>query len=164
MNQAARPYFNPRPPYGGRRAVCAPAFEPGLISIHALHTEGDYYLANEGLSIIISIHALHTEGDEPLAHALGGALEISIHALHTEGDAVAMLLPCSGRQFQSTPSIRRATRCLHVQSAQRDISIHALHTEGDAFRLRNRQRRASFQSTPSIRRATAKTAKPPCCF
>ena len=35
------PHFNPRPPYGGRprgRSLMAP---PSLISIHALHTEGD---------------------------------------------------------------------------------------------------------------------------
>ncbi len=33
--------------------------------------------------------------------------------------------------FQSTPSIRRATRMGEGERADRHISIHALHTEGD---------------------------------
>ena len=36
-------------------------------------------------------------------------------------------------QFQSTPSIRRATDRLHRAGLELLISIHALHTEGDVF-------------------------------
>ena len=56
------------------------------ISIHTLHTEGDYgRLVQVNYNIFISIHTLHTEGDPKINR---GEIwtSISIHTLHTEGD------------------------------------------------------------------------------
>ena len=59
-----------------------------LISIHALHTEGDAFDRRREQRQQISIHALHTEGDgQQPVFAIGPAI-ISIHALHTEGDCI----------------------------------------------------------------------------
>ena len=105
---AAFPYFNPRPPRGGRhkdanahnalfefqstpsarRATRSrPAAVPAnIISIHALREEGDGRQDRGGPGQVISIHALREEGDrgQVLRQQRG---EISIHALREEGDA-----------------------------------------------------------------------------
>ena len=56
---------------------------------------------------------------------------ISIHALREEGDALFPVLFDFYVQFLSTPSARRATRCLLGATPRYAISIHALREEGD---------------------------------
>ena len=59
-----RRYFNPRPPWGGRRAETEQRGIIGFISIHALRGEGDEeHGDNGGADLTISIHALRGEGD-----------------------------------------------------------------------------------------------------
>ena len=124
----------------------------------------------------ISIHALHEESDRtPLTNAQIEA--ISIHALHEESDP-RLRDSCPWRYlFQSTLSMRRATKhprgtietgviisihALHEESdsqpRQRSmgdgISIHALHEESDAVPSGHRLQYVLFQSTLSMRRAT----------
>ena len=56
---------------------------------------------------------------------------ISIHALLTEGDGDLFVLLTYRKEFQSTPSSRRATCEWADYPAKVLISIHALLTEGD---------------------------------
>ena len=59
------------------------------------------------------------------------------------------------RAFQSTPSSRRATFTWRTSQCINNISIHALLTEGDAMEANRHMTAKGFQSTPSSRRATA---------
>ena len=124
------------------------------ISIHALHEESDdltynscnfQYVFQSTLSMRratqcqrrtvvhghISIHALHEESDSGLRWR-SVHCQISIHALHEESDRIMHVsvygFPCL---FQSTLSMRRATRVLTVNPHGEAISIHALHEESD---------------------------------
>ena len=123
-------HFNPRPPWGGRRANLSHSVVLIDISIHALRGEGDDILFNQTVEQGISIHALRGEGDVELP-ALGHYRNISIHALRGEGDCLFVVtaldrrhfnprppwggrpeysqLPLERPQFQSTPSVGRAT-------------------------------------------------------
>ena len=56
---------------------------------------------------------------------------ISIHALHEESDFVDDGLVWGGFIFQSTLSMRRATRWQGMWQYGGMISIHALHEESD---------------------------------
>ncbi len=102
-------YFNPRPPRGGRRVHLSQLSKNITISIHALPAEGDLLVGPGQLSLGISIHALPAEGDGTVPGS-----------------------DCLCREFQSTPSPRRAT------------AIQLLQCFYDF----------GFQSTPSPRRAT----------
>ena len=82
----------------------------GWISIHALHEESDGNPSRMPQMAEISIHALHEESDVP-GMALPSALaQISIHALHEESDVVVVFPSILTHTFQSTLSMRRATR------------------------------------------------------
>ena len=78
----------------------------------------------------ISIHTLHTEGDF-LRINLETDERISIHTLHTEGDGETIENPYKAKIFQSTPSTRRVTGGNTEYVCVPSISIHTLHTEGD---------------------------------
>ena len=61
----------------------------------------------------------------------------------------------SGRyQFQSTLSVRRATRKPGLRTESVGISIHALRKESDHSAIYGTATRPKFQSTLSVRRAT----------
>ena len=79
--------FYPRPPRGGRQQAHPLGRVPGVISIHALREEGDFYAR---------AHAHETSW-------------ISIHALREEGDSAMLFFSGSKHRFLSTPSARRAT-------------------------------------------------------
>ena len=57
--------------------------------------------------------------------------------------------------FQSTLSMRRATRDIVKWDKQSQISIHALHEESDYYFIQTCDYINAFQSTLSMRRATA---------
>ena len=59
---------------------------------------------------VISIHALREEGDARVIYTVFPGRHISIHALREEGDQRLASQVVQVRQFQSTPSARRATR------------------------------------------------------
>ena len=148
-------YFNPRPPWGGRRIPKIAKRLERVISIHALRGEGDV----EGSVLYayggISIHALRGEGDHK-GRLYRNSPHISIHALRGEGDdadsiysshafyfnprppwggrqAALSGLPCHELTFQSTPSVGRATSASFQVSQLTAISIHALRGEGDSM-------------------------------
>ena len=84
-HQAPTPYFNPRPPWGGRHErelICEVVM---AISIHALRGEGDVSFCGKKEKSSISIHALRGEGDEQKSKE-AIKKNISIHALRGEGD------------------------------------------------------------------------------
>ena len=68
-------------------------------------------------------------------------LAISIHALREEGDAGAYHSAVAPPAFLSTPSARRATKPVIVDSWHYIISIHALREEGDS---KNREKIPAF--------------------
>ena len=84
--------------------------------------------------------------------------DISIHALHEESDR-SHRFPPFARLFQSTLSMRRATRHFTVHSGSVEISIHALHEESDYPIYDETHRTELFQSTLSMRRATKSTGR-----
>ena len=147
-------HFYPRPPRGGRLVSWLLLLYSVLISIHALHEEGDLLSSSQlRPSPSISIHALHEEGDSIVSRSgpkirdfyprppRGGRPDaskpgrdgspISIHALHEEGDHAASAQAMYDYGFLSTPSTRRAT-----------------------FGTDKRKTSRLFLSTPSTRRAT----------
>ena len=79
----------------------------------------------------ISIHALREEGDT-FSDDRVGVTAISIHALREEGDYTSHWQAVKIFIFQSTPSVRRATKSRGSVREEKNI----------------------FQSTPSVRRAT----------
>ena len=63
---------------------------------------------------------------------MGPAINISIHALREEGDDDLPRLYLFAATFQSTPSVRRATKTTFLTMLAQKISIHALREEGDS--------------------------------
>ena len=104
-----RPGFNPRPPCGERPPLTPGAAMTTTVSIHALLAESDPLLESGALTPNVSIHALLAESDRltpPLAWMMRcfnprpPCGERHLKAI----DAVPDM------RFQSTPSLRRATR------------------------------------------------------
>ena len=123
-------YFNPRPPWGGRRLHPTQKPVALFISIHALRGEGDGALLQSVLSGSISIHALRGEGD----HALTMMFDESKNFNPRPPWGGRRKIDCVGDGwdgFQSTPSVGRATHITRFLSATSRISIHALRGEGD---------------------------------
>ena len=103
-------YFNPRPPWGGRRI----------------------WRVGRNFCVKISIHALRGEGDVSDTQRYRAIGNISIHALRGEGDEAKRKKIYCDSEFQSTPSVGRATKPWHLLCDARGISIHALRGEGDS--------------------------------
>ena len=105
------PYFNPRSPCGERpQAPC------GFLSVDC-----------------ISIHALLAESDAAQTGATAEEMQISIHALLAESDDRCSLLHRKRLIFQSTLSLRRATKRAKLACISIFISIHALLAESDHY-------------------------------
>ena len=127
-----------------------------MISIHALRKESDSHAGRHGYRLAISIHALRKESDGIFAIDTH-AKTISIHALRKESDryesATGMLHDLfqstlsvrratkwlqsrlsHSKLFQSTLSVRRATMTENEARARFTISIHALRKESDRCR------------------------------
>ena len=146
-------YFNPRPPWGGR-LITHFIFPPlRRISIHALRGEGDQQTRQDRQSRS-TFQSTPSVGRATIkAGIMQSANGISIHALRGEGDSALLSYSTSlhyfnprppwggrhrvivkvfgGRQFQSTPSVGRATSPEFTAADWRPISIHALRGEGD---------------------------------
>ena len=85
------------------------------ISIHALREESD--LADspvERVRVGISIHALREESDSDTSATVPATAAISIHALREESDAPFSTICATESVFQSTLSVRRATRQANI--------------------------------------------------
>ena len=89
------------------------------ISIHALRKESDFGFRGSVAGKHISIHALRKESDR-VQLRLGQVGAISIHALRKESDPRLGEVDSQVCEFQSTLSVRRATRiagesCRHAR-------------------------------------------------
>ncbi len=148
-----------------------------LISIHALHTEGDGLRAGRGQRVRISIHALHTEGDRfsgwPTAYTSNFNPRPPYGGRHDD----PAFVPCVMFDFNPRPPYGGRRPRGYGRDRTWDFNPRppyggrppprAATTTGTNFNPRppygGRRRRSpagapralSFQSTPSIRRATA---------
>ena len=115
-----------------RRATWRPLTmeQSEAISIHALRKESDQAADHVGHQLHISIHALRKESDA-CRLAGNGSVLISIHALRKESDLTTTVSCAAVLTFQSTLSVRRATRLMLMAWLRLDISIHALRKESD---------------------------------
>ena len=73
------------------------------------------------VSVSISIHALHEESDASVV-ALPALRDISIHALHEESDLTAYHQSPANALFQSTLSMRRATKHGQIDAVITDFN------------------------------------------
>ncbi len=84
----------------------------------------------------ISIHTLRVEGDLRPHVIKASSGRISIHTLRVEGDQRMLLRQQQRHQFQSTPSVWRATIFDLWIDSEAEISIHTLRVEGDSLKLK----------------------------
>ena len=106
----------------------------------------------------ISIHALREESDKTFAAKRYG-IKISIHALREESDFGQAVREPFVTQFQSTLSVRRATRryaqhLLQASRFQSTLSVRRATMVGTSVPAS-----VVFQSTLSVRRATQRIPK-----
>ena len=155
-----KPYFNPRPPCGGR----LPFF----------------------VFVFLIMKFQSTPPVRGATSIRGGrkvACEISIHAPRAGGDCRGLVNASDFKTFQSTPPVRGATLRLALRCGGDRISIHAPRAGGDGNRLPQHRRRnisihapraggdymlffysayqQIFQSTPPVRGATLTTPHMP---
>ncbi len=134
-------HFNPRPPWGGRPAlICSHLINAGFQSTPSVG-RATFPLRSRCRRDTISIHALRGEGDQRRRTGHRRHCGISIHALRGEGDRIGGEETRGAQGFQSTPSVGRATR--------RDL---------------RRTHDGTFQSTPSVGRATSSSKRYPLSF
>ena len=147
--------FNPRPPRGGRRAVCPLPPPAEGISIHALREEGD---ASSGTLRVTLLRFQSTPSARRATTILSDS-QPSPSLFQSTPSARRATQVLGAREhaylFQSTPSARRATELFKLNNQQSDISIHALREESDPKPPNYFIPRQVFQSTPSARRATS---------
>ena len=147
--------FNPRPPWGGRLRNRTQETPSVGISIHALRGEGDciadFYFSTAlyfnprppwGGRLPITYSTIGRPsnfnprppwgGRRARAQTLCSGARISIHALRGEGDESKRKKNYCDSEFQSTPSVGRATSTASKNKRVHKISIHALRGEGDA--------------------------------
>ena len=105
-------------------------------------------------------NASHFNPHLPCGRRLSGTsghldlLAISIHTFLAEGDTQINETITHIREFQSTPSLRKATESCLYNLVHSLISIHTFLAEGDTKYMSFTVCRLSFQSTPSLRKAT----------
>ena len=119
-------YFYPRPPRGGRPDGRAQGRLSGIISIHALREEGDFFFDR----------------------AKAVLRKISIHALREEGDSWRPSTAHSSAYFYPRPPRGGRPRGPHDPRQQAPISIHALREEGDAGASITALRQSNFYPRP----------------
>ena len=178
LGQRQQRYFNPRPPWGGRRRNEVFGNNRRVISIHALRGEGDRHLTSRRYltsyfnprppwggrpSSVARIACANVFQSTPSVGratvpyaSVYGDIVISIHALRGEGDQSASNCWSTRETFQSTPSVGRATVIFKGGKQKMSISIHALRGEGDIYMCLAYCAHKIFQSTPSVGRATCK--------
>ena len=149
-----RGYFNPRAPYGARRAGAGDVPAPAGISIHAPHTGRD------SLAHCSSSRNATFQSTRPIRGATRTADLSPQDALNFNPRAPYGARRCIGifgrllSKFQSTRPIRGATILCGVGLFVCGISIHAPHTGRDTAGSAAPDRPCPFQSTRPIRGAT----------
>ena len=124
--------FNPRPPWGGRRAV-----------VQDFHIPASYF------------NPRPPWGGRPETQGKRRAIIGDFNPRPPWGGRRVWYKSfCNYSVFQSTPSVGRATVSPLSPFKPTSISIHALRGEGDCRRRAWRYTATIFQSTPSVGRAT----------
>ena len=123
------------------------------VSIHALLAECDCRMLRGLHQDPVSIHALLAECDRICLHS-GARGCVSIHALLAECDHGNTLSESRRSLFQSTHSLRSATKASLFLGPRILVSIHALLAECDRRTTTMMTRTRTFQSTHSLRSAT----------
>ena len=123
--------FYPRPPRGGRRSCRVVSVLSCQISIHALREEGDF-LRGQSSCARANFYPRPPRGGRPngLVAFANGYIFLSTPS----AKRATRCLSCHlfNFTFLSTPSARRATSSAPGSSSSTMISIHALREEGDA--------------------------------
>ena len=170
-------YFNPRLPWGRRPVRILNTNSESLISIHAFRGEGDAGGCKKWQKKIIfqstpsvgkatgdaslkpitkgiSIHAFRGEGDFEYFGDGAPVLPISIHAFRGEGDRHNKNIEREFCQFQSTPSVGKATAGGYAGETP-FINFNPRLPWGRRLRtVRQWCGLMGFQSTPSVGKAT----------
>ena len=122
--------FNPRPPCGERRSGPDPlAIRHGFQSTPSLR-RATLHLLRDSMQRYVSIHALLAESDA--AHAGFHGHVAGFNPRPPCGERLLAVKKCKDVvEFQSTPSLRRATSTLNSQHSTFNVSIHALLAESD---------------------------------
>ena len=125
------PYFNPRPPRGGRLSYRSIKAALGIISIHALREEGDrprpWHVPAPS-----DFNPRPPRGGRPSKSPDAATIEdISIHALREEGDAFSARAPRTLCYFNPRPPRGGRQPGCYGPPQGAAISIHALREEGD---------------------------------
>ena len=148
------PYFNPRPPCGGRHtSTQAILFDNSFQSTSSVWRT-TYVLPYSNKGVLISIHVLRVEDDLSRVH------------LHGSNWYFNPRPPCGGRPYQydnvfCVKDFNPRPPCggRHIVTASdtrpRAISIHVLRVEDDCKHAKHAQFCAIFQSTSSVWRTTA---------
>ena len=152
-------YFNPRPPWGGRRQASRPVHLLQNISIHALRGEGDR----------TKIHRYHRLSAFQSTPSVGRAtfparssflvyVSISIHALRGEGDLNRVSVPLVPQHFNPRPPWGGRRESAPNQYKKETGNFNPRPPWGGRRYLCNSSMRSFyiFQSTPSVGRATVK--------
>ena len=149
-----RGHFNPRSPCGERHVSTCPAVPPVGISIHALLAESDFLARRSTSSEKPDFNPRSPCGERHWTSP-GRSIHRDFNPRSPCGERrECRCRCCKNGSFQSTLSLRRATRCHAHTAAVCDISIHALLAESDASLNRLYCFGCLFQSTLSLRRAT----------
>ena len=133
------------------------------ISIHALREESDYFKSCFKKWDKIYFNPRSPWGERQAVVDLIQPL-IHFNPRSPWGERpIYWLLKAIEVLFQSTLSVRRATKTVLEQLHDRSISIHALREESDALCRELSKCLYKFQSTLSVRRATKQTDSKPWC-
>ena len=145
--------FNPRTPCGVRpTATCTAARSLRFQSTHSLRSATETVKSNNTV-LAVSIHALLAECDR-----LGKLFHSRIGGFNPRTPCGVRLIgycdcyPPNG--FQSTHSLRSATKTANAITLNKSVSIHALLAECDFLFCHEPLQAILFQSTHSLRSAT----------
>ena len=146
--------FNPLPPHGGRPLFRFFVRSRKVISIHSLHTEGDY-LRLQRESVHRHFNPLPPHGGRPLDLSICFS-PFSFQSTPSTRRETSFGEICAFRSsFQSTPSTRRETRLIRYPFSR----IHAFQSTPSTRRetpsCYHQRWHKAFQSTPSTRRETS---------
>ena len=147
-------YFNPRPPWGGRRRDYRKQKGGRNISIHALRGEGDVAAEQSPVFVAaISIHALRGEGDS-VARRIIIKYVISIHALRGEGDSGRHQPNGNSTHFNPRPPWGGRHEILNPPPVETNFNPRPPWGGRPRITTLAPREQQQFQSTPSVGRAT----------
>ena len=141
------PYFNPRPPRGGRQQPPQIQAAENAISIHAPLAGGDRQRSRYNAARDISIHAPLAGGDGP-PKIRWERFYISIHAPLAGGDNPRITFAHANHYFNPRPPRGGRPCMISPLTINQKISIHAPLAGGDALAVLPQCQGADFNPRP----------------